>query len=158
MFQRSEIQSSAFFVYIDGFFWLCPLPPTRYTIHFMSEIIPLIKFMWVRKWMQQKKKKHILLRLQIHSYFLIPANKVKTKKKKKRNRELRVCLTTLVWKDYINLLLPWMLMQMQKKKKKLYPLTLEIFAICYFKVPPAWLRADHTHMRKQNPFIVKMST
>ena len=24
-----------------------------------------------------------------------------------------------------------------KKKKKLYPLTLEIFAICYFKVPPA---------------------
>ena len=45
-----------------------------------------------------------------------------------------------------------------KKKKKLYPLTLEIFIICYFKVPPAWLRADHTHMRKQNPFIVKMST
>ena len=44
------------------------------------------------------------------------------------------------------------------KKKKLYPSTLEIFVIHYFKVPPAWLRVDHTHMRKENPFIVKMST
>lgn len=91
--------------------------------------------------------------------FLSLLTKLKPKKKKnKRNRELWVCLTTLVWKDYINLLLPWMLMQMQIQKKKLYPLTLEIFVILYFKVPPAWLRADHTHMRKQNPFIVKMST
>ena len=51
--------------------------------------------------------------------FLSLLTKLKPKKKKKRNRELRVCLTTLVWKDYINLLLPWMLMQMQKKKKTL---------------------------------------
>ena len=48
--------------------------------------------------------------------FLSLLTKLKPKKKKKGNRELWLCLTILVWKDYINLLFPWMLMQMQKKK------------------------------------------
>ena len=59
--------------------------------------------------------------------FLSLLTKLKPKKKK-RNRELRVCLTTLVWKDYINLLLPWMLMQMQMQKKK--TLSLNSWNIC----------------------------